>query len=484
MLASKLWPARCIFRSSTCGAMPRIRTRTSLIIISVLMVILSIVQYVQYLCPDCKSGVPSAPASGGAGKCCWGDSCGGPSLACGASDWCDASPGQCSGCSGLWCHSSLVPAPKPQPSSLLSPTPQPSPAPGPVLCPTPTPRPTPRPTLRPVPRPTPSGKTPLYLALRMDDIAGGRVSDRMKESINWAMDRRVKFNFGIIAKDWPAGCVDSPTNAGCISPGVEAMAAAYRSNAVLGTTPNATIEIGSHAWDHNSWPNNYSNHSWMRADVHKARSVLTAAFPAAAIRTFTPPLNLADTNTIAALHEEGFDIVTTQGTMGCNTTMNPGGRTPPFYNYMHAPCVDWVAGKLTSCVPQGDVWSTTDSLGGFQRIAGSSVFSVPSGCQNAPYSGPSGHHIGLSATETLGEGTCGCCAGKGGQQCSIIPSAQENARKSNGLHWAVLMMHPFSQFPSGQSYYDWLDEFYEVAQQSSYDIQFINFQDFAGLRLK
>ena len=41
-------------------------------------------------------------------------------------------------------------------------------------------------------------KTPLYVVLRMDDIQYGWEADVQASVINWAMAKKVKFNFGVI----------------------------------------------------------------------------------------------------------------------------------------------------------------------------------------------------------------------------------------------------------------------------------------------
>merc|ERR1712046_169822 len=84
--------------------------------------------------------------------------------------------------------------------------------------------------------------------------------------------------------------------------------------------------------------------------------------------------------------------------------------------------------------------------------------------------------------ETIGVNDCACNSEAGKVWFSVVSSAKNNAAKSNGLHWAVLMMHPNTRFP-GQSYREWLDEFYEKLQAlEDYSVHFINFQDLARLQ--
>ena len=48
-----------------------------------------------------------------------------------------------------------------------------------------------------------TAKTPLYVVLRMDDIQYGWEADVQASVINWAMAKKVKFNFGIITGTTP-----------------------------------------------------------------------------------------------------------------------------------------------------------------------------------------------------------------------------------------------------------------------------------------
>merc|ERR1712079_862688 len=59
---------------------------------------------------------------------------------------------------------------------------------------------------------------------------------------------------------------------------------------------------------------------------------------------------------------------------------------------------------------------------------------------------------------------------------------RKKMKKSNGIRWAVLMMHPQNKFPEDESYTEWLDGFHKLAQQQTkYDIRYIHFQDLVNL---
>jgi len=199
----------------------------------------------------------------------------------------------------------------------------------------------------------------------------------------------------------------------------------------------------------------------MQKDVKKGSNIIRTAFPNAKIRTFTPPQNLANEDTMTAISEQGFDILSTQGTSSCQGY------------YLLGPC-DAGDGNPV-CMPKNDIYATTS---GFRKVDGYDIFSTPDGCASADYS----TQQGISAKTTLGEGKCGCTIGST-VTCSVIANAKNNALKSNGLHWAVNMLHPQNEFPGGLSYKQWLDEFYDLAMSSpEYEIKFIHFQDLVKLR--
>merc|ERR1712070_800615 len=130
-----------------------------------------------------------------------------------------------------------------------------------------------------------------------------------------------------------------------------------------------------------------------------------------------------------------------------------GSAWGPFY--LTPPCdVEDNTGPQPSfnatCMPEGDVWATIE---GFARVQG--IVSAPAACANSNWAG--GGQQGISVDETIGVDDCGC-NNVDNQKiwCSLVSSAKNNARKSNGLHWSVLMMHPQTVFPDGQTYTQWL----------------------------
>lgn len=317
----------------------------------------------------------------------------------------------------------------------------------------------------------------------MDDISVGSVSEQQRDAINWAIDNNVKFNFGVIASSWPLDCATNPSNPDCNDLAVKALNDAYNNGYVRrkgGNNASQIIEISDHSFGHEEWSNQWESfetpkatfEEWQANDMKQSMDALGQAFPEASIRTFIAPTCRATGGTLDAMHAVGLDIISGQAQLGCNSDQDPG--VAPHYNYMYAPCEheDADGTILADCVPPGDVYSTTE---GFQPVR-DNIFSAPgTGCN----SNLNTVENGLSVTETLGVDACGC---NGDQSCPIIPSAKETAAKSNGLHWSVVMMHPQTEFPGGQTYLDWLKELKTASDAlEDYKIHFINFQDLVTL---
>jgi len=341
---------------------------------------------------------------------------------------------------------------------------------------------------------TTNGKTKLYVVARMDDVSVVDHSEVAAAVINWFREKRVKLNFGIIMGNdgdrwqpvWPATCQASPMDENCDDPAVRAVNDAYTAGDVLGTGEKAVLEIGNHAWNHNSWGGSWLGYqpkdswkSFVRNDFSKSQGALTAAFPKASIRYFAAPTNMMDAYGMKQMKNVGLDIVSAQGTMKCPNSDIP---LPPFYDYYFTPCMTQHrdGSFQADCVPENDIWATE---AGFAHV-GEDMFSVPVGSANSFW--PQDME-GISVEQTIGEGDIGCYSDPSRAPdgmilenrtiCSIIGSAIRNANKSNGLHWTGLMMHPQTLFGS-QSYTEWLDEFYEkVTNLKDWDVQFINMQD-------
>lgn len=310
----------------------------------------------------------------------------------------------------------------------------------------------------------------------MDDISAGSVQEEQASVINWAIDNNVKFNFGVIASSWPLDCATNPDNELCNDIAVKALNDAYNNGHVRGNSANPIIEISNHAFGHEEWSNQWESfevpkatfEEWQTNDMKQSQDALTQAFPEASIRTFIAPTCRATAGTLDAMLAVGLDIISAQGQLGCDE--DPG--VAPHYNYMYAPCEHEADGTLhADCVPPGDVYCTSE---GFQALP-NNAFSAPGGSCNSNLNTVEN---GLSVTETLGVGKCGC---NGDESCPIIPSAIQNARKSNGLHWTVVMMHPQTEF-EGQNYLQWLQELKSTVDAlEEYEIRFINFQDLISL---
>lgn len=339
--------------------------------------------------------------------------------------------------------------------------------------------------------------------MRMDDINPLNDAANQTDVMKWFADHKLKFNFGIIVGSdpnhptyspyWPTTCADSPNATYCDSSVVQFVNEAYNSGIVVGTGENAIFEIGSHAYNHNGWgeqwlPGGFYPHSdwptWQENDVNMSATILKELYPQASIRYFAAPTNAADNHTLVSMKNHGLDIISAAGTLKCGTYVGP-----PYY--LTSPCEVADSAELKSftaeCEPEGDVWATTE---GFARVA--DIFSAPAGAANTNWAG--GGQEGITVKQTIGVDDCGCISvprngtGPNGttadlEICSLVSSAKNNADKSNGLHWTVLMMHPPSVFPNNQTYPEWLDEFYEGVQAlEDFSVHFINFQDLVQLK--
>ena len=325
-------------------------------------------------------------------------------------------------------------------------------------------------------------RMPLYVVLRMDDISIGWLGQTQASVIDWTLKNDVKFVPGLVvgtypngpAAPWPTTCLQSPSDKYCDDLAVSAINRAYTAGRVrTESNPNATLELADHSYHHGIWREHFeakdgSFKSWVQDDMSKSTSQIRTAYPGVSLRTFIAPENLADNNTLAAMKANGLDIVSTEGTLGCK---NPAGQ-PPLYNYDYAPCQhDGVA----DCIPPHDVYITA---GGFQKVGNADAFSMPIGCANSDIGRV---EYGISAEDTFGEGTCGCGTVENRSVCSVVSAAEGMSVKSNGVRWAVVMMHPQTVF-QGQSYVEWLDQFLKVARASpTYDVRFVHFQDLAAL---
>lgn len=366
------------------------------------------------------------------------------------------------------------------------------------------------------------GKTPLYVVLRMDDVQYGWNTEVQASIVEWALNHTVKMNLGIISGPdpngvtWPTTCATSPTDKNCDDPVVQAVYKAYnagrvRSAAGVADDPEATLELFNHGWDHDGWPT--LSDKGRSADMVKSAGALRSAFPAASIQTFVPPENIANAATVCAVAANNMSIISSMGTLACQADPpNPG--VAPRYNYQYAPCQGVSAawsepadlllprprGGGSSggddpwfCIPPNDIY---DDLDGFKKLpdCGGQVRSVPTGSANTPTNYVT---TGLPAAEVLGADACGCV----NTTCAAVASAVNNAAKSNGLHWTVLMMHPQTVFcehgtstgddpavcpaSSGAqiSYVTWLDAFVAAAAAlDTYDVRFVHFQDLVATK--
>jgi len=337
------------------------------------------------------------------------------------------------------------------------------------------------PTLSPYTTAPPKpGKTPLYVVMRMDDVNPVDKDDVLADVITWFVEHKVKFNFGIIVGSnpadpwspyWPTTCAQNPEDMYCDSKTVQAVQKAYDNDDIVGTSPDAVLEMGSHAWDHDNWARQMDA-ATQDADFKNATTTLSALYPKASIKYFAAPENVADKNTIDNMKKHGMSILSAAATRSCGS-----GTDPMEAFYLTSPCQDM--GGQATCEPENDVWATTD---GFAQVDG--IFSAPAGSANSHWTG--GGQEGVSVKRALGKDDCGCHSSGSGSRlrvwCSVVGSARNNAAKSNGLHWTVHMMHPQTQFPDHKKYSGWLTEFHREAMAlEDWDVRFINFQDLARI---
>jgi len=298
----------------------------------------------------------------------------------------------------------------------------------------------------------------------MDDISRGTYPKEQADAINWAVENKVAFSFGIVTSDWPSNCIARPESSGCEVASAQAVHKAYNDGHILGTSDDAFLEICGHSFDHENWSAQYKNKGFAERDFAQSGPFLRKAFPKATIRTFIPPETVADAKTLDAMLKHNFDIVSAQGQLACN---EPEGHSPD-YNYWFAPCSD--GSGPGECVPPNDIYFTEE---GMQKMK-NGIISLPTGSANSNVENPD---IGVTVDSAIDDG-CGCEDAR----CPLISSARENARKSNGLWWTVLMMHPQTKF-QGQSYKDWLDEFLvKIRGLQDYNVHFVTFQGLAKLQ--
>jgi hypothetical protein len=428
----------------------------------------------------CPSACGLCPPAGSKGACCHGNQ------TCETSNW---SRETCTSRYGTWCTHSGPPEPPP---------------PLPPPCPPPRGRYIPQHNDRGAASSSKNAKKDLYLVLRLDDIQVGYLAKQQASIVDWALQRDIKLNLGVITGSastdskyvtWPTDCPGSKL---CDDPIVTAILSAYEAGRVLndddedddgdadddgdddddGDESGALIELFDHAYFHNRWGSDWPLTAEQQLDdMVKSTTALRTAYPNARIRTFVPPRNLADTATLDAMRATGLNIISSEGTLGCH----PWNGPPPRYNYMFAPCQTLdAAGPF--CIPPNDTYATR---AGFQPLLPGDAFlpellgplySTPTGAANSKFNDVAS---GLSVNDTLGVGACGCV----GEICPIISAAKNNAVKSNGLLWTVLMMHPQTKFRCSASYVEWLDEFlFEARALEEYNVHFINFQDLVELR--
>lgn len=330
----------------------------------------------------------------------------------------------------------------------------------------------------------PQGRTPLYVALRMDDISVGELEQTQADVLDWFAKNQVPFNFHIITYsedgNWPSDCVTDPSSSQfCSSPIVQKVQEVYDAGQIVGNGDNAWLSLGCHAHQHDTWPQ-WTNGENAGADLQHddlktSMDILRKAYPSADIRSFAAPANAANNQTVQACLAQGLDIVTTQATVSCIDGKSPDPGSPPGYNYGVGPCgnsADWtdLSTYAWDCIPDHDTYYTSD---GMQK--GNGVYSLPCSSANSDFQTV---ETGLSVDDTLGVGQCGCQ----GNTCTMIGAAQIMADKSNGLHWTVLIMHPQTAW-SSQTWPEWLDEFKQKAEAlEEYDVKFVTMQQMTTLR--
>lgn len=322
----------------------------------------------------------------------------------------------------------------------------------------------------------------MYVALRMDDISVGEDEQIQADILNWFSVNKVPFNFHIITYSedgpWPTKCKEDPSSSPefCPSPIVQKLQEVYDAGQIVGTSEDAWLDMGCHSHNHDHWPiyiaGENTGADWQHNDLATSMGLLREAYPAASIRSFAAPANAANNATVQAALAQGLDIVTTQATVNCNASDEPG--TAPGWNYGVGPCGNTDNVTYThdhwDCIPPHDRYYTAE---GAQKANG--VYSLPCSSANSNFQVV---EEGLSVDETIGIGTCGCV----NEVCTMIANAKEMAAKSNGLHWTTLIMHPQTVF-AGQTWPEWLDEFLVKARAlEEYDVRFLTMHQMIELK--
>ena len=221
----------------------------------------------------CPSVCGVCPPAGVDGACCYGNQ------TCETSNW---SRETCTSRYGTWCTHMGPPTP---------PTPRPPP------CPPPRGRYSPRHKDRQSASSEETEKQDLFVVLRLDDIQVGYLAQEQATIVDWALQRGVKLNLGVITGSasadakyvtWPTDCPGSKL---CDDPVVAVIRSAYEAGRVRSELKQsfeheeetgALIELFDHAYHHNSWGEDWpltsiSSTNWSSPQLRCGLPTLTHA---------------------------------------------------------------------------------------------------------------------------------------------------------------------------------------------------------------
>jgi len=181
---------------------------------------------------------------------------------------------------------------------------------------------------------------------------------------------------------------------------------------------NGNLEVASHSVHH--VPMTGFNYSDQLFEVANSKATLEAFLGSGTVRTFIPPTNVFNYDTISVLQGSGYDIISPQCTVA-----------QLFYPYL-----DYM------CTP--NMYSNRPSF--FPRING--VIHMPTGASIANF----GNNVSvLLTTDQLLSGTNNDCTDNG--LCSIQSqiNAMANLTDTTDASWSVIMMHP-QDFPEDANF--------------------------------
>jgi len=177
---------------------------------------------------------------------------------------------------------------------------------------------------------------------------------------------------------------------------------------------NGTFEIASHSVHHLPMIN--FNYTTQLAELVESKQKLESFFGNGTVRTFIPPTNVWNYDTIAAMNAAGYDIISGQCTVAQLTY-------PSFDNMCPV-----------------NMYTARPSF--FPRIEG--VIHMPTGASEADFASTT-----LITTQQLFSGSDNDCLAN--SICSVQSQVNHMGPYTEGDSWSVIMMHP-QDFPENATF--------------------------------